>query len=237
MDNNDVKDHNPRAFWDGVCREEFTYTAAGALNLGNVVTSPITESFLGGPHAPVATSFNPDGSIPIGAADQYPKPWRSAQQKLTDVSNGSNIGPFARLLVIPETEYFVNTCCNQLIQACGGSDRGIWGRLGVGDGIMPGFRPQGWYVQSEGTYDTTYYNDQGTNWPTWKDWWANATKQIVEARWETVPGSPIVEVEVAYEDLGPGDGGYFPAPNLSGVAGNSYELLVGMVALAALTRF
>lgn len=238
MNNNDVKDNNPRTFYDGVCREVFSYSDINGLNLGNVVTSPITESFLGGPHPPVAVSFDPNSTPPIGPNDTYPKPWRSAQQRLTELSNGSLIGPFARLIKIPETEYFKSTCCNEVLKVCGGEGYGLWGRIGIGDGLLLGFRSQGWYVQGEGTYNTAYYNgNYATNWPTWKDWWDNATKTIIEARWETVPGSPIVEVEVAYEDLGPGDGGYFPAPNLSGTANASYDLLVGMIALAALTRF
>ena len=89
-----------------------------------------------------------------------------------------------------------------------------------------------------------YYNTQagGGNggpgdWPTWKEWWENAHKVTIGAVWEDVPGSPVVEVEVAFEDIGPGDSGYFPGPGMSGVAPQSYDLLVAMVALAVLIRW
>ena len=96
---------------------------------------------------------------------------------------------------------------------------------------------QNWYHQDEGQYGTAYYNNQGTNWPTWKEWWENAHKATVGAIWDDVPGNPVVEVEVAFEDINLGDDGYFPGPGLSGVAPQSYDLLLGMIALAALTRF
>ena len=52
-----------------------------------------------------------------------------------------------------------------------------------------------------------------------------------------MPGNPLVEVEILFEDLGPGDDGYFPGPGMSGIAPNSYDLLVAMVALAVLIRW
>ena len=236
MNSNQVKDFNPRLFWDGVCRGTLTYSEAGALPVGNPVTSPFTESFLGGPHAPVTITANPASPI-IGASDSYPKPWRSASQKLQDASHGSLIGPFARLVRIPEEVFELNTCCDALIKRCGGADGGIYGRLGIGDGVNIGFRAQGWYSQDEGSYDTAYYNNQGANWPTWKEWWANGTKETITAIWEDMPGNPLVEVEILFEDLGPGDAGYFPGPGMSGIAPNSYDLLVAMVALAVLIRW
>jgi len=236
MNSNQVKDFNPRLFWDGVCRGTLTYSEAGALPVGNRVTSPFTEGFLGGPHAPVTTTANPASPI-IGASDSYPKPWRSASQKLQDASHGSLIGPFARLVRIPEEVFELNTCCDALVKSCGGADGGIYGRLGIGDGNTIGFRAQGWYSQDEGPYGTAYYNNQGANWPTWKEWWANGTKETITAIWEDMPGNPVVEVEILFEDLGPGDDGYFGGPELSGIAPNSYDLLVAMVALAVLIRW
>ena len=239
--NSELKLFNPSLYWDGVCREIIPHSEAATLNIGDPVQSPFTQGFLGGPHQPVATSFDPNGSggIPIGPGDSYPKPWRSAEQNLQALSNGSLTGPFARLVRIPEEirVFCVDACGSPVEKLCGGGDGGVFGRLGLGDGNQLGFRAQNWYHQDEGTYDTAYYNNQGTNWPTWKEWWSNVHKATVYAVWEDVAGSPVVEVEVAFEDLGPGDGGYWPGPGLSGVATASYDLLIGMIALAALTRW
>ena len=233
----ELKNFNPALYWDGVCRESIPHSQAATLQVGNPVTSSFTEAFLGGPHAPVVTPFDPTGNIPIGPSDSYPKPWRSASQKLQDASHGSLIGPFARLVRIPEEVFELNTCCDALVKSCGGADGGIYGRLGIGDGNTIGFRAQGWYSQDEGPYGTAYYNNQGANWPTWKEWWHNGTKATITAIWEDMPGNPEIEVEILYEDLGPGDDGYFGGPGLSGIAPNSYDLLAAMVALAVLLRW
>lgn len=236
--NSEIKTFNPSLYWDGVCRNIIPASEASFLNIGDPVQSPFTQAFLGGPHQPVATSFDPSSGVPIGPNDSYPKPWRSAEQKLTELSNGSLVGPYARMVKIPPElrTFCVDACADPVTKLCGGADGGLYGRLGLGDDVV-GFRTQNWYYQDEGTYDTAYYNNQGTNWPTWKEWWANVHKETIYARWEEAPGAPIVECEVAMEDLGPGDGGYWPGPGLSGVASASYDMLVAMVALAAFTRW
>ena len=235
----ELKNFNPSLYWDGVCREIIPHSQAATLQVGNPVTTPFTEAFLGGPHGPVVTPFDPTGNIPIGPSDSYPKPWRSAGQKLQAASNGSLTGPFARMIKIPpHLRYLcVDSCTTPEEELCGGANGGLFGRLGLGDGNRLGFRVQNWYHQDEGQYGTAYYNNQGTNWPTWKEWWENAHKATVGAVWEDVTGNPVVEVEVAFEDINLGDDGYFPGPGLSGVAPQSYDLLLGMIALAALTRF
>ena len=242
----ELKSFNPSLYWDGVCREAIPHSQAATLQVGNPVTSSFTEAFLGGPHAPVVTPFDPTGNIPIGPSDSYPKPWRSASQKLQAASNGSLTGPFARMVKIPPNlrHLCVDSCMTPEQKLCGGADGGLFGRLGLGDGNQLGFRVQNWYHQDEGTYNTAYWNNQagGGNggpgdWPTWKEWWEDAHKVTIGAVWEDVPGSPVVEVEVAFEDIGPGDGGYFPGPGMSGVAPQSYDLLIAMVALAVLIRW
>ena len=72
---------------------------------------------------------------------------------------------------------------------------------------------------------------------TWKEWWHNGTKATITAIWEDMHGNPEIEVEILYEDLGPGDDGYFPGPGMSGVAPQSYDLLLAMIAIAVLIRW
>lgn len=237
MNFSDIKQYNERLFWDGVCRKKISYSQAGALATGSAASSPLIEGFSGGPKSPVYSNFDPTGSISIGPGGTYPKPWRSASQFLQDGSYGSQIGPFARLVKIPENISMENTCVGDLPN-CGGDGGGIYGRLGISDDGTLGFRSQDWYNQSEGTYDTTFWNGQlGTDWVTWKSWWDSASKATVTAKWMD-PILPFnVEVEVAYDSLSPGDEGYFPAPSLNGVADASYDLLIAMVAIAAVTRW
>ena len=47
----------------------------------------------------------------------------------------------------------------------------------------------------------------------------------------------LLKKKILFQDLGPGDDGYFGGPGMSGVAPQSYDLLVAMVALAVLIRW
>jgi len=236
----ELKEANPKLFYDAVCRGSITYAEAGALQTGGTVTSLLVEGILGGPHGQENSSYNPLTTDIIGPGTGYPKPWRSASQKLQDTSYGSQIGPYAR--IVPSSindPSFPGQCCepkndDPLNNFCQG---GIFGRIGIGDGNYLGFRAQPWYDQAEGTYNTAYWQSQGANWDTWKDWWSNCTKTTITCIWEDIPGNPLVDVEVAHDYLGPGDDGYWGGPNMSGVAENSYDLLVAMVALAVLIRW
>jgi len=232
MDINELKIYNPKLWKDGICRGAITYSFAGALTPGGPISNIFAEGFLGGPHPPIIVAFDPAGNIPVGASDSYPKPWRGASQKLQDGSYGSQIGPFARLVNVPPG-VFKETCQEgQEDQQC---KLGLFGRLGVGDGNQLGFRMQDWYGQGEGSYDTAYFNNQyGTQWDTWKDWWDNSSKTTVFAVWEDYPGSPTVEVEVAYDYISLGDDDYFPGLNGRAFVDNSLDLLVAMVGLAVL---
>jgi len=236
----ELKEANPKLFYDAVCRGNITYAEAGALQTGGTVTSLLVEGFLGGPHGQENSSYNPLTTDIIGPGTGYPKPWRSGSQKLQDNSYGSQIGPYAR--IVPSSindPSFPGQCCEPKTNdpqnnPCEG---GIFGRIGIGDGSYLGFRAQPWYDQAEGTYNTIYWQSQGANWDTWKDWWDNCTKTTITCIWEDIPGNPLVDVEVAHDYLGPGDDGYWGGPNMSGVAENSYDLLVAMVAIAVLIRW
>ena len=45
------------------------------------------------------------------------------------------------------------------------------------------------------------------------------------------------EAEVAHDTPDIGDPDYFPGPNLSGIADANYDLLIGMLAITAVTRW
>lgn len=236
----ELKEANPKLAYDAVCRGFISYADIGALQTGGTVTSLLIEGILGGPHSQENSYYNPLTTDIIGAGTGYPKPWRSAGQKTQDQSYGSSIGPFAR--IVPSSindPAFPGQCCepknnDPKNNPCQG---GIFGRIGIGDGNHLGFRAQPWYDQAEGTYNTAYWQSQGANWDTWQDWWDNCTKTTITCIWEDIPGSPEVQVEVANGYLGPGDDGYFGGPNLNGLASASYDLLVGMIALAAFIRW
>jgi len=232
-----LKQFNPKLFYDGVCRGKISYSDAGALQTGNTVTSLLIEGILGGPHGQENAYYNPLTTDIIGAGTGYPKPWRSAGQKLQDQSYGSSIGPFARIVSSTINTPPFNTCIDECEDTSEPCSKGIFGRIGIGDGNHLGFRAQPWYDQAEGTYNTAYWQSQGANWDTWKDWWDNCTKTTITCIWEDIPGSPEVQVEVANGYLGPNDDGYFGGPNLNGLASASYDLLIGMIALAAFIRW
>ena len=129
------------------------------LVTGDAAKTPLIEGFLNGPKPPEKSSFNPLTTSIIGPGSGYPKPWRSGSQFAQNGSYGSTIGPYAKLVKLPEGNYlsFGDTSVGSA-QQCGGPDGGIYGRLGIGDGVHLGFRAQDWYNQFEGSYDTAYWN-------------------------------------------------------------------------------
>lgn len=239
MNYSDLKSANPRLFWDGICRGSIQYSDAGALSTGTNVTNLFVEELFGYPKSPNIASFNPNTSITVGPGNSYPKPWRSFSQFTQDASYGSQIGPFARIVKIPETPYMEDTCVDGIPQ-CGGSAGGIYGRLGVGQGgdNVLGFRAQNWYGQAEGTYNTAFFNSRYTvDWLSWNQWWGSASKATVTAMWLDPIIPFVVEVEVAYSVPEIGDDVYWPGPNLGLVSDASYELITAMVAIAAVARW
>ena len=241
MDYSELKSANPRLFWDGVCRGSISYSTGGALVTGDAAKTPLIEGLLGGPKPPEESSFNPLTTSIIGPGSGYPKPWRSGSQFTQNASYGSQIGPYAKLVRLPDGDYvgFDDTCVGGYPGQCGGPYGGIYGRLGIGDGVHLGFRAQDWYNQDEGTYDTAYWNTQNdTDWLTWKKWWDGATKTTIEVIWYVDQVTALyAEAEVANDTPDIGDTNYFPGPNLNGVANASYDLLTGMVATAIVARW
>lgn len=224
------------------------------LQTGTAVTSPFIEGIVGGPIQPGNASFS--GTPPIGAGGAYPRPWRSFSQNTQNAAYGSQIGPYARIVKLPDTTgnsfadeiFFPNTCTDSngdgskdKPKSCGGGSpgTGIFGRLGIGDGQYLGFRSQDWYNQSEGFYDTNYYNGEfGVDWLTWKKWWDSASKKTLTVRWMgEVYGDPLVDVEVAYATPDVGDATYYPGFNLSAFANSTADLLTVMVGIALFNRW
>jgi len=238
MDYSELKSANPRLFWDGVCRGGISYSNAGALQTGGAAQFPLIEGILGGPIPPNGSSFNSTSTPPIGPGGSYPRPWRSGSQQTQNASYGSTIGPYARLVKIPEGYdlYFPNTCSSEKPNQCGGSGGGIYGRLGIGDGQYLGFRAQDWYNQNEGTYNTAYWNNElSTQWLTWKSWWNSASKTTITAIWviDNIT-SVLAEVEVAYDTPNPGDDKYYPGPNLSSFDDYALPLLSVVIGVAVI---
>jgi hypothetical protein len=243
MNFSDISTHNPRLFFDGICRRKIPYSAMVAeLQTGTAVTSSFIEGIVGGPIQPGNASFS--GDPPIGSGGSYPRPWRSFSQNLQNGTYGSLIGPYARLVRLPNVDnvLFPNTCLKgQKPRSCGGTGRGtgIFGRIGLGDGQDLGFRSQDWYHQDEGIFGTDYYNTEfGLNWLTWKNWWDSSSKKTIRVKWiGEVFGDPLVDVEVAYATPDVEDAAYYPGFNLSAFANSSQDLLTVMLGVAILARW
>lgn len=245
MNFSDVKQHNPKLYLDGICRSKIPLSDIFPLSPGNPSSPPIIEGILGGPHPPENYSFDYKSSIPIGPGGAYPKPWLSAAQRLQNVSYGSQIGPYARLVKYADNNILIpNTCTSsQKSGKCGSSGGGgIWGRIGVGlGGEGVGFYPQDWYNQSEGTYNSEYWSDYfnltgNARWQNKKKWWASTSKATILAE-ATFDPFGTVEVEVAYASPQFDDPEYFKGLDLAVYNDYSLELLTAMVAIAAAVRW
>ena len=263
MDYSDLKSANPKLYADGVARGIIPSSQISTnLSWGANASSPMVESFMGGPHAPVVGQFNPDSGIPLGISGAYPKPWMSAAQRTTQAGY-TYAGPFARMIGYVtcgegESEYS-NNCLDETCtpdqrtqpplanQPIGGGE-GIWGRVGqIQSGSLAGqagFYPQNWHDQDPGTNDADFWNVQADpdrvgneQWTSRPEWWAECEKQtiIVYSTWDL--WSPKVEVEVATGFLDFTSTSYFQGNALWSVAGMSTTVLTTMVATAALLRW
>jgi len=244
---------NPKLFFDGIDKGFIPSSAhIGEIAIGQAASSPMIEGVMGGPHAPESYTFDPYVGIPIGANAAYPKPWRSAAQKIQDDVYGAFIGPFAKMVGITDcsqngTIGCTNDTCSKngpINQSFLASVPEIYGRLGILlDGGYVGeveFRPQNWYHQDQGTRDgpwwSNYFDPPITGdqqWLTKKDWWAAATKTVISVWYGTIK----VDVEVATGTLSFDDDEHFPGEDLSAYNDYSLDLLFVMVSVAAATRW
>ena len=241
MELSDLKQNNPRQYYDLVASGKISYSSAGALTWGAPVTNAFAEGFLGGPFPPDyrAIAEPSDFSTPTTFAESgaYPKPWRSYAQR-TQNANYTNVGPYAALVGWSDTE----SICDIKNKEDNIKATRLWGRWGIatsGPNVGQGaFFMQDWYTPSEGTYNAHYYNSQSSPDPEWQlrvDWWNSITKKTIFTRFENT--GLTCQIEVAYKHLEFDDVGYYQGPDISGVADNSYDLLVAMVSIAVLARW
>ena len=241
MELSDLKQNNPRQYYDLVASGKISYADAGALVWGAPVTNAFAESFLGGPFPPDyrAIAEPSDFSTPttLSASGAYPKPWRSYAQR-TQNAIYTNVGPYAALVGWSDAD----SICDIKNKENNVKAKRLWGRWGVAtSGPNSGqgaFFMQDWHTPSEGSYNAHYYNGQASPDPEWQlrvDWWESITKKTIFTRFQNT--GLICQIEVAYKHLDFDDEGYYQGPDISGVADNSYDLLVAMVAIAVLARW
>jgi hypothetical protein len=245
MNINTLYASNPQLFWSGVGTGAIPYSSApGNLTWGNPVSSLFAESLLSGPNAPdyqsIATPSNYGAPSAFAESGRYPKPWRSAAQKLQN-ANYTNVGPYAALIGVDGK----NLCCSA-------SDPGkiarVYGRWGIAtSGPSSGqgaFFPQDWYNPSEGTYDANYWNTYfaenqppglDPEWQLRQEWWGSISKVAIKSK---IANTGVdCTIEVAYKFLDIDDAAYFPGLDLATYPDYSLDILVAMTALAAITRW
>tara|TARA_B100002019_G_C21133684_1_gene529620 strand:+ start:71 stop:823 length:753 start_codon:yes stop_codon:yes gene_type:complete len=250
MEKSELKNSNPKIYYDLVASGKLTYAEAGALPWGAAVQSPLIESFLGGPHPPEHSSISKptDFSTPTQLAESgtYPKPWRSAAQKTQNATN-STVGPYAALVGWIEGDSFeeqVKNLCDENNKFDKIKPYKLWGRWGVAtSGPQAGngaFFLQDWYTPSEGTFGADYWNgiiDPPPNplWQTRDEWWDKIDKVTILTYLENSGIAGVIEV--AYNDITFGEDGFYPGPGLGSYPDLSIDMLFVMISLAALSRW
>jgi len=245
MNINTLYASNQQLFWSGIGNSKIPYSSApDNLVWGNPVSNLFTESLLNGPNPPDYRSIEKptNGSAPTQFAESgaYPKPWRSAAQKIQN-ANYTNVGPYAAMIGVDGK----NLCCSA--DDPGKSAR-VYGRFGIatsGPNIGEGaFFPQDWYNPSEGTYDAEYWNTYfeenqppglDPKWQLRQDWWGSISKYTIKSKIGNTGRD--CTIEVAYKFLDIGDVEWYPGLDLSPYPDYSLDILVAMVALAAVVRW
>lgn len=245
MNFSDLREHNPKLYFDGICRGNISLSSLSPLEPGASSSSPFIEGFLGGPHPPENYTFNYKESFPSGAAGSYPKPWLSAAQRLNNASYSFQAGPYARLVKFKIGDYGLDETCaeGQLEGKCGTSGGGgIWGRVGASsNGGEIKFFPQDWYNQNEGTYNAAYWSNYfnltgNGSWLSKKKWWESTSKATVIIPTSFAPYA-FAEIEVAYASPQFDDPEYYRGLDLAIYNDLSLDLLVAMVSIAAVARW
>lgn len=243
LSKDELKLYNPQLYWDGVGRGNISYSDSGALSWGSPVSSPFIEGFLGGPFAPEYYLLNPDATPPLAESGQYPKPWRSYSQKITN-ANYTYVGPYAKFVGFKSCNGggCLDNTCTEANKRSKSKPSGVWGRYGVaisGPNIgQTAFFPQDWYNPSEGPFDANYWNSQYSPDPPWqtrKDWWSSVSKKTVTTRFGNT--GLLCQVEVAFNTPQFGTDAYFAGVDAAIYNDYSLDLLVVMVGIAALTRW
>ena len=249
MDIDKIKQNNPQLYWDMVANNIIPYSTAGALQWGSPVTNLFAESLLNGPNQPDYTSIPlpTDFSSPTVFAESgsYPKPWRSAAQKLQN-ANYTNVGPYAAMIGWLDVDAGESICDikNKENNIQPARLYGRWGVATSGPNAGQGaFFPQDWYNPSEGTYNAnfwnTYFSDQGNPldppWQLRKEWWESINKTTILSRFGNT--GLVCQIEVAQSFFEFGTPEYFAGIDLAVYPDYSLDLLVAMVAIAAAVRW
>lgn len=260
----DLLTYNPKLLFDAIARGLVPYSALpNYLAQGAPASSPLPETTAGGPHAPDKQSLpSLVNNWTVGAGGNYPKPWMSASQKITN-GNYTWVGAYAKLLGLSNHAYGEDnkrfTCTEDSSQASDtpGSGlytndngafkgKGSYGRIGlIQTGQYAGqwgYFPQDWHDQDQGTYNGAFWSARfDPPLPddlVWKDpdkWWASVSKKKIQVWF----GNVNVQVEVAMANPDFDDADYFKGENLSSYPDFSLNvtMLSVMVATAALARW
>jgi hypothetical protein len=242
----DLRNYNPELYYDAVARGYIPYSAVpGQIPVGAAQPNPFVAG-IGGltPQPPVNRTITPSNSSTYGFGDYgtNPAPFNSWSQGINNATY--DLGPYAKLnkFVIPLGGGSVSICEDIEDWKDGGTDAfPLWGRIivipsGVGAGDL-GFVLQDWYNFDDSPYNTDNGDVTGTPFQSKAEWWDSTIKSNINVRFTHLSTRPIVNVEIAYSNPGFDEPTYYKGPDISGVAPESYELLVAFTALAAITRW
>ena len=249
----ELKLYNPKLYWDAYSRGNIPQSHVSSLVWGNPVTNLFAESLLGGPHSPEYNSLplptDYDTPTQFAESGSYPKPWRSAAQKLQNAQY-TNIGPYACFVGFVECDSsgcVGDTCTETNKKDPAFKETRIFGRWGLAtSGPNSGtgaFFIQDWYSPSEGTYNAHYFNnyfsEQGNpldpEWQLRKDWWESINKVTVETYFGNTGLKCKIELAQSFFQFGTPE--YFAGIDLAVYPDFSLDLLVAMVAIAAVARW
>ena len=255
----DLAKYNPTLLFDAIRRGLISFNdLPSSIAQGNPASNPTVEGFAGGPHAPDKQSLpSLVNNWTMGAGGNYPKPWMSASQKITN-GNYTWVGAYAKLLGLHKDAYAANPKLRSCDVTNGyknsgertewndAGEHGIYGRIGLNQtgpyASQLGFFPQKWYDQNQGTYNGAYWSNRFDpplpDTLVWKDpaeWWSSISKKTIKVYYLDLPMN--VEVAMANPDFADDD--YFKGQDLSEYPDFSLNvtMLSVMVATAALARW
>jgi len=239
----DLRNYNPELYYDAVARGYIPYSAVpGQIPVGAAQPNPSVAGISGmTPQPPVNRTITPSNSSTYGFGNYgvNPAPFNSWSQGINNATY--DLGPYAKLnkFVIP----LPGSVCEDIEdwKDGGTGDFPLWGRIivipsGVGAGDL-GFILQDWYNFDDSPYNTDNGDVTGTPFQSKAEWWDSNIKSNINVRFTHLSTRPIVNVEIAYSNPGFDEPTYYKGPDISGVAPESYELLVAFTALAAITRW
>lgn len=249
----ELKLYNPKLYWDAYFRGKIPQSHVSSLVWGQPASAPFLESILQGPKPPNYTSIpipgDYDNPTAFAESGNYPKPWRSAAQ-FTQNAQYTNIGPYACFIgfVDCDSSGCVGDTCTEFNKNHPAFNQirifGRWGLATSGPNSAEGaFFIQDWHSPGEGTYDAhfwnTYFADAGNpldpEWQLRKDWWESINKVTVETYFGNTGLKCKIELAQSFFEFGTPE--YFAGIDLAVYPDFSLDLLVAMVAIAAIARW